>query len=386
MFKVPGCMYGLKEAGLIAQKELLNVLSRNGYSEPDNMMIIRANDPKDKTAAVVNVDDFGIKYTDKADAEKLLQIIRDAGYILKVDWEGKKYCGLNINHDIIGRTLTIDVGDMVFDMLERFGMTDCKGADSPIKYIAPIYGQAKQYSEIDESTPLNKEEIKRLQQIIGCLLFLAYAVRYDIVTAVSIVSAMQGKPTKIVLEAAHHILRYLKKHPKRGVRFYPTNYKFIVYSDASQGADSKARGRTGGIGYFERADNKDLPNGLIFVKSNIQDVVPDSIAEAEIIAVHDNAKAAIPVLQIAKVLGKPQVKTPIWSDNECAVRLANTTGTTKRLKHLDRRFYWIQDQVAREIFEAGWKKNKENHSDYYTKRVPNHEQNKYMNLFTVEIK
>ena len=86
-------------------------------------------------------------------------------------------------------------------------------------------------------------------------------------------------------------------------------------------------------------DKPDLPNGLIFVKSNIQAVIPDSIAEAEIIAVHDNAKLAIPVLQIAKVLGKPQSKTPIWSDNECAVRLANTSGTTKRLKHVERRFY-----------------------------------------------
>ena len=197
---------------------------------------------------------------------------------------------------------------------------------------------------------------------------------------------MQGNPTKNVLEAAHHILRYLKKHPKRGVVFYPTNFKFIVYSDASQGADSKARGRTGGLGYFERKDNKDLPNGLIFVNSNIQSVVPDSIAEAEIIAVHDNAKSAIPVLQIAKVLGKPQFKTPIWCDNECAVRMANTTGATKRLKHVDRRFYWIQDQVARDVYGVGWREGIGNYADFYTKRVPNHEHKANTDIFTVEIK
>ena len=386
IFKVDGCMYGLKEAGLIAQKALLKVLNTNGYSEPDNMMIVKAKDPKDKTTAVVNVDDFGIMYTNEADARKMLKVLEDNGYIIKVDWEGKKYCGMNINHDRINRTLTIDAGNMAQDILERFGMTECKGADSPLKYIAPKYGQSKQYSEADQSTPLNEDEVKRLQQIIGCLIFLAFTVRYDIVTAVCIVSAMQGKPTKKVLEAAHHILRYLKKHPKRGITFYPTNYKFIVYSDASQGADSKARGRTGGFGYFERADNPDLPNGLIFVNSNIQAVIPDSIAEAEIIAVHDNAKSAIPVLQIAKVLGKPQFKTPIWSDNECAVRLANTSGTTKRLKHVERRFYWIQDQVARNIYDVMWKKNLKNYSDFFTKRVPNHEHNGYMNLFTVEIK
>ena len=85
-----------------------------------------------------------LKYTDKADAKMMLQVIEDNGYIIKVDWTGGKYCGLNIEHDRIGRTLTIDLGDMVADVLERFGMTDCKGADSPIKFIAPVNGQAKQ--------------------------------------------------------------------------------------------------------------------------------------------------------------------------------------------------------------------------------------------------
>ena len=149
---------------------------------------------------------------------------------------------------------------------------------------------------------------------------------------------MQGKPTKKVLEAAHHILRYLKKHPKEKSRFIQPIINSL-YILMHRKADSKARGRTGGFGYFERVDNPDLPNGLILVNSNIQAVIPDSIAEAEIIAVHDNAKLAIPVLQIAKVLGKPQSKIPIWSDSECAVRLVNTSGTTKRLKHVERRFY-----------------------------------------------
>jgi len=84
-FKVPGCMYGLKEAGLIAQKVLLRILKENGYSEPDNMMIVRANDPKDNTAAVINVDNFGIKYTDEANARKMLNVIEGNGYVIKVD-------------------------------------------------------------------------------------------------------------------------------------------------------------------------------------------------------------------------------------------------------------------------------------------------------------
>jgi len=98
--------------------------------------------------------------------------------------------------------------------------------------------------------------------------------------------------------------------------------------------------------------------------------------------VHDNAKSAIPVSQIAKVLGKPQFKTQIWSDNECAVRLANTTDTTNRLKHVDRRFYWISRSSNKDIFDSGRKTALIS----FTKRVPNPEHNGYMNIFTVEMK
>ena len=66
--------------------------------------------------------------------------------------------------------------------------------------------------------------------------------------------------------------------------------------------------------------------------------------------------------------------------------MANTTGSTKRLKHVDRRFYWIQDQVARDVYTVGWKKGKGNYADFYTKRVPNHEHKANTDIFTVEIK
>ena len=81
-------------------------------------MIVKAKNPKNKTAAVVNVDDFGIMYTNEADAKKMLKVIDDNGYIIKVDREGKKYCRMNINHDRINWTLTIDADNIAQDILE----------------------------------------------------------------------------------------------------------------------------------------------------------------------------------------------------------------------------------------------------------------------------
>ena len=38
------------------------------------------------------VDDFGIKYTDKKDVVHLKTCLEEI-YTMKIDWEGKKYCG-----------------------------------------------------------------------------------------------------------------------------------------------------------------------------------------------------------------------------------------------------------------------------------------------------
>ena len=41
------------------------------------------------------VDDFGIKYTNKDDINHLFEAIKDK-YLLKVDWDGKKYVRIDL--------------------------------------------------------------------------------------------------------------------------------------------------------------------------------------------------------------------------------------------------------------------------------------------------
>ena len=42
------------------------------------------------------VDDFGVKYFSKDDAEHLIKTLKK-NYNISEDWSGKKYCGFNIN-------------------------------------------------------------------------------------------------------------------------------------------------------------------------------------------------------------------------------------------------------------------------------------------------
>jgi hypothetical protein len=44
------------------------------------------------------VDDFAIKYTNKEDADHLIECMR-MKYPFKVDWEAKQYIGINLKWD-----------------------------------------------------------------------------------------------------------------------------------------------------------------------------------------------------------------------------------------------------------------------------------------------
>ena len=50
------------------------------------------------TTFTLCVDDFGIKYYDKKDTLHLIDALNEK-YNTSVDWEGSKYCGMELNWD-----------------------------------------------------------------------------------------------------------------------------------------------------------------------------------------------------------------------------------------------------------------------------------------------
>ncbi len=46
------------------------------------------------------MDDFGVKYVGKENVEHLINVLKQHSQI-KEDWEGSKYCGVNLDWDYI---------------------------------------------------------------------------------------------------------------------------------------------------------------------------------------------------------------------------------------------------------------------------------------------
>jgi hypothetical protein len=84
------CMYGLKEAGIIAFE-----LSPHGYKPAPFPPGLWHHKSKPTTFTLC-IDNFGIKYFSKRDALHLVAALQE-DYEITTDWTGLLYCGLTLD-------------------------------------------------------------------------------------------------------------------------------------------------------------------------------------------------------------------------------------------------------------------------------------------------
>ena len=79
-------MPGLKYAGKVASDRLQAHLAKYGYKPVSRTLALWTHTTHDTTFTLC-VDDFGIKYTSKANALNLLNALKDL-YTISIDWKG----------------------------------------------------------------------------------------------------------------------------------------------------------------------------------------------------------------------------------------------------------------------------------------------------------
>ena len=87
-------MYGLPQAGIIAQQLLEERLEKDGYRQSKITPGLWTHDTRPISFSLV-VDDFGVKYVGEENAQHLLDTVRKY-YKCSCDWKGERYCGLTI--------------------------------------------------------------------------------------------------------------------------------------------------------------------------------------------------------------------------------------------------------------------------------------------------
>jgi hypothetical protein len=371
MVRIKKGIYGLPQAGRLAQEKLINLLSRHGYIQAPNTPCLFRHTDHDVTFTLV-VDDFGIKYQRREHALHLLAAIREE-YQVTEDWSGSKYLGMTIAHNNTANTINISMPGYVAAALRRFGVAvPCKQTHSPALYTPPVYGSAQQMTTVDSSPSLPPARAKRIQEIVGVFLYYARAVDATMLTALNKIASAQAAPTEALEVAVDHFLQYAATWPNAQVTFHASDMRLLIHSDASYLSESQSRSRAGGFQFLSNnGDPIAAPvNGAIDVMSIIIPSVVASASEAEYAALFINGQAGVSTRNTLHDLGYPQAATPIFADNTTACGIANKSTKVRRSKAIDMRFHWIRDRIQQGQYAVIWRPGKTNLADYFTKTHP----------------
>ena len=123
------------------------------------------------------MDDFGIKYERQEDITHLIDALKTI-YKISKDWDGKLYCGLNLEWDYYKREVLASMPNYVTKALHKFQHSTTKRAQyAPHQWTRPNYGATKQLvNPLDTPPPIPEEQKLRIQQNIGTFLYYARAM------------------------------------------------------------------------------------------------------------------------------------------------------------------------------------------------------------------
>jgi hypothetical protein len=100
-------MYGLTQAGILANELLQRNLAKDGYRPTTHTHGLWIHDTRTISFSLV-VDAFGVKYVGREHAEHLMTCIRKK-YNISSDWSGTAYCGLTFDWDYNNHTVYLSM-------------------------------------------------------------------------------------------------------------------------------------------------------------------------------------------------------------------------------------------------------------------------------------
>jgi len=366
-------IYGLPQAGKLAQDDLIPLLESGGYYQCKNTPLLFKHTTR-AISFVLVVDDFSVKYSHHADALHLMEVLGHK-YKYTVDWTGSKYLGMSVVHDKDKHEITLSMPGYVQAALKRFQVSrNSKPTHSPAPFEPPLYGRHVQYPSIDDSAAASPTETTYIQEVIGTFLYYARAVDCTMLTTLNKLASRQSKPTTALYKDVQHFLQYAASYPDAAVTYTASDMRLVLWSDGSYLSESLSRSRAGGYHYLTGKGDPLLepPNGAIEAISTIIPTVVSASSEAEYASLFLNGQAAISTRQTLEDLGYPQSATPIITDNTTAYGIANRTVRLKRSKAIDMRYNWIRDRVTNGAYTVLWGPGDSNLADYFTKTHPPH--------------
>jgi hypothetical protein len=233
-------MYGLPQAGLLANKLLEKRLNKHGYRQSKLVPGLWKHDTRLIQFTLV-VDDFGVKYVGEEHAQHLKNTLEEH-YKLTCDWTGTRYIGIALHWDYKKRQVHLSMPNYVKKALKQFQHIAGKLQHAPYPSIPIQYGAKKQYATQKSKAPLVDDKAKRfIQQVCGKFLFLGRAVDSTLLCRISAIASQSSKPTEDTMRHTLQLLDYLATQEDVVLSYHASNMVLAVHSNRT-GSTQQGRG------------------------------------------------------------------------------------------------------------------------------------------------
>jgi hypothetical protein len=261
------------------------------------------------------------------------------------------YC-LGLEIDQRPGEVTVKQTKYLYDVLDRFGMTDCQAKDIPLPTDTKFFKR-------DGPAVPDPERVHLYRQLIGSLNWLACGTRPDISLAVSLASQVMENPSPEHLMSAMKILNYLKGTPDLGLRYVYGSNQVEGHSQGIQKIDQVA-------GYSDSdwagcVETRLSHSGHVFMlnggpitwMSKKQHSIALSSTEAELVALHHAAAEAIYLRELLSEMDVPQeAPTRLYEDNMACVHLAAHEASLNKTKHIAVKYFFTRQLVKDEVVDV----------------------------------
>ena len=349
--KLHKSLYGLRQsprawyARLHAALLTWNLLQ--SHSDPN---LYYAHIGNDTIALLVYVDDILIT---GSNLQLLNQLKSHLHHNFKTKDLGPITRYLGIEFERTPNALRMHQTEYALSILHQFGMDNCKPAQTPLP-------EGLLLSKQSDSPPIDATLYRML---VGKLLFLT-KTRPDISYAVSVVSRFMQSPHENHLQAAKHILRYVRRFPNLGLTFsHGDANRLQGFTDADYGQDPDDRISVGAYLFY-------LGNTPISWNSKKQTSTSRSSCESEYRAL---AKCACEAVWLRRLLAKLHVlneqPTSLFCDNQSSIKLSYNPVFHDKSKHFEIDYHFTRQQVESNTLRVEFISSQEQPADILTKSL-----------------
>ena len=109
-----------------------------------------------------------------------------------------------------------------------------------------VYSTKQQLASKKDTSPhIDEAGIKRVQRIVGSILYYARAVNNKLLVALSTIRYQQAEATANTATAVHQLLNYVATYPTDSIVFCASAMALVVHADAGFNNDSRSFSRAG---------------------------------------------------------------------------------------------------------------------------------------------